>query len=111
MTTDFGVILLLLINIIATVLVSRAVIDSSTRYRVALIEKKIDLILAKLDIPFQDSLPNQITELMARGQKIEAIKMYREATGAGLKEAVEAVEKLALGAGEGSPAAASAPKT
>jgi ribosomal protein L7/L12 len=31
---------------------------------------------------------------MAEGRKIEAIKLYREVTGAGLKEAKEAVEAL-----------------
>lgn len=36
-----------------------------------------------------------ITDLVARGQKLEAIKRYRERTGASLKEATEAVEALA----------------
>src|SRR5262249_22145957 len=40
-------------------------------------------------------LEDQILELMGRGQKIEAIKHYRERTGAGLKEAKDAVELLA----------------
>jgi hypothetical protein len=35
-----------------------------------------------------------ISEALFRGQKIEAIKLYREATGAGLAEAKTAVEKL-----------------
>lgn len=37
----------------------------------------------------------QMIALVQTGQKIEAIKRYREATGVGLKEAKEAVEALA----------------
>ncbi len=36
----------------------------------------------------------QIQQLAAAGRKIEAIKLYREAHGVGLKEAKEAVEAL-----------------
>lgn len=40
-----------------------------------------------------------LRELLRGGQKIEAIKRYRERTGAGLKEAKDAVEALAAEAG------------
>ena len=36
----------------------------------------------------------KISDSIAGGRKIEAIKRYREATGAGLKEAKEAVERI-----------------
>ena len=36
----------------------------------------------------------QITECLLAGQKIQAIKLYREATGEGLKEAKEFIESL-----------------
>jgi ribosomal protein L7/L12 len=36
-----------------------------------------------------------LIDLLRRGQKIEAIKLYRERTGTGLREAKEAVERLA----------------
>lgn len=36
----------------------------------------------------------QISDLLATGRKIEAIKLYREATGRGLREAKEFVEEL-----------------
>ncbi|MCA9756336.1 MAG: ribosomal protein L7/L12 [Candidatus Eisenbacteria bacterium] len=36
----------------------------------------------------------RVRELLAQKKKIEAIKLYREATGCGLKEAKEAVESL-----------------
>jgi hypothetical protein len=46
-----------------------------------------------------DSEPDQqmieeITQALASGQKIQAIKLYREATGKGLKEAKEFIDQL-----------------
>ena len=37
---------------------------------------------------------DEITEAIAQGKKIEAIKIYRKATGEGLREAKEFVETL-----------------
>ena len=37
----------------------------------------------------------RLVELLQSGKKIEAIKLYRELTGAGLKEAKDAVERIA----------------
>src|SRR5207302_9114522 len=42
---------------------------------------------------------SELLELLGRGQKIQAIKVYRERTRAGLKEAKEAVEALARSRG------------
>ena len=36
----------------------------------------------------------EVIALMRAGQKIEAIKVFREATGCGLREAMDAVERL-----------------
>lgn len=41
-----------------------------------------------------DQQLNEITEALLAGRKIEAIKVYREATGTGLKEAKEAIEQI-----------------
>jgi ribosomal protein L7/L12 len=41
-----------------------------------------------------ESWSAEVDALLRDGKKIQAIKVYREATGAGLKEAKEAVEKL-----------------
>jgi len=41
--------------------------------------------------------PLDVLELMQRGRKIDAIKLYREEHGVGLREAKEAVEALAEG--------------
>lgn len=60
------------------------------------LEDKVDALLkhAGLEaskIPRQD----EIVELARAGKKIEAIKIYRETTGASLAEAKSAVEQLA----------------
>jgi len=47
-----------------------------------------------------DELLDRVRKLMASGQKIEAIKLVRDETGLGLKEAKDAVERCAQG---GSP--------
>jgi len=45
----------------------------------------------------QDSFEKELRELLTSGNKIEAIKLYREETGCGLAEAKDAVEALAAG--------------
>lgn len=44
--------------------------------------------------PTPDHVLEKIKEALYAGRKIEAIKVYREARGVGLKEAKEDVEKL-----------------
>jgi len=46
----------------------------------------------------RDAIEAEVRDLLGRGEKIEAIKRYRERTGAGLAEAAEAV--TAIGRGE-----------
>ncbi len=43
------------------------------------------------------SLDDELRELVGRGQKINAIKRYREVTGVGLKEAKDVVDKIEAG--------------
>jgi hypothetical protein len=49
---------------------------------------------ARKDFPPADTLEGRVLRLVQQGQKIPAIKLYREETGAGLKEAKDAVESL-----------------
>lgn len=57
-------------------------------------ERKLDAIMAHLGIHEpQPDLP-EVVALLREGKKIQAIKAYRERTGAGLKEAKDAVETL-----------------
>ena len=58
------------------------------------LERKIDLILRHLGIDPNQNLDANIMELMKEGQKIQAVNLYREQTGAGLKDAKDHVESL-----------------
>ncbi len=58
------------------------------------LERKVDLILKHLGIDPNQGVDEKIMELMKAGQKIEAIKIYREQTGVGLKQAKDYVESL-----------------
>ena len=46
-------------------------------------------------LPRPDGLEGEVLALMEQGRKIPAIKLYREQTGVGLKEAKDTVEALA----------------
>lgn len=56
--------------------------------------------------PEDPALTNQVVNLLGRGEKIEAIKLYRQHLGVGLKEAKEAVEQI--GEQHGIPSASGA---
>jgi hypothetical protein len=59
---------------------------------------QLDSIREKLGIIEPLKIPPEIPGLLQAGRKIEAIKVYRQATGAGLAEAKAAVERIADGA-------------
>jgi ribosomal protein L7/L12 len=65
--------------------------------QMVLLQRKADLALTHLGIqppPYPSPLSERVKELAADPQrKIEAIKVYREETGAGLKDAKDAIEK------------------
>jgi ribosomal protein L7/L12 len=68
------------------------------------VERKLDAVIGHLGVeltePALQPLPlpepglDKVHEFLRQGQKIQAIKAYRESTGAGLKEAKEAVERI-----------------
>ncbi|MBY8867526.1 ribosomal protein L7/L12 [Streptomyces sennicomposti] len=62
--------------------------------RLARIEHKLDLILDHLGLREEDPRLDEVAGLARAGRTIEAIKTYREVTGAGLKEAKEAVDRM-----------------
>lgn len=64
--------------------------------RVARVEEKLDLVLDHLGLrPQEDPRLEEVTGLLRAGQRIQAIKTYRQITGAGLKEAKVAVDRMA----------------
>jgi hypothetical protein len=62
--------------------------------RLGRLERKVDLILTHLGLDPNQGVNLEIMELMKAGQKIQAIKLYRQQTGVGLKEAKDYVESL-----------------
>lgn len=67
------------------------------RFRVAELESRIQYLYKKLEIEYiaEPSLVNpRIIEYLKKGNKIEAIKIYKEAYNAGLAEAKQAVERI-----------------
>jgi ribosomal protein L7/L12 len=77
---------------------SRYAFTGADRAQLVRLERKVDLILAHLGIDYVETTPpcrlSPEVQAVARipGQKIFAIKLYREQTGVGLKEAKDAVE-------------------
>ncbi|MFJ8634881.1 ribosomal protein L7/L12 [Streptomyces sp. NPDC093568] len=71
---------------------------SRTARRVARVERKLDLIIDHLGLRVDDPRMAEVVALLRDDKKIQAIKVYREITGADLKEAKDAVEAMAAGA-------------
>jgi len=66
--------------------------------RINELEDRLNFLYRRLNIEYAD--PNsdpgvapQIKEALRRGNKIEAIKIYRELTGVGLAEAKQAIDR------------------
>ncbi|MBL7261554.1 ribosomal protein L7/L12 [Paractinoplanes lichenicola] len=96
---DFAYVVAIIIALVGFGLVvasNRAQRNSHETARLAAIERKLDTIMNHLGIeePATTEDPEVLAHLM-RGEKIQAIKVYRERTGAGLAEAKNAVERMA----------------
>jgi ribosomal protein L7/L12 len=66
--------------------------------RVRELEEKLEFLYRRLNIDYADpgadpALASEIQDALRRGNKIEAIKIYRELTGVGLAEAKDAIER------------------
>jgi len=66
------------------------------RARLARLEAKVDLLLKQAGLAYDARAiaPAGVLEAVRQGRKIEAIKLYREATRADLQEAKDFVEEL-----------------
>ena len=75
--------------------------DSSDDDRIVRLERQVDFLCRRLGIDPDlalapdDVLPTALYDAIGRGKLIQAIKIYREATGVGLKEAKDAVDAIA----------------
>ena len=68
------------------------------RSRVNELEDRLKFLYDRLNLEYADPNSNpilspQIQNALRRGNKIEAIKIYRELTGVGLAEAKEAIDR------------------
>jgi len=76
--------------------------ESQIIIRLNRLERKVDFLLRELNLVEREeaTLPDfgpvltEVAELVRLNRKIEAIKLYREMTGVGLKEAKEVVDRL-----------------
>ncbi|HET9915225.1 MAG TPA: ribosomal protein L7/L12 [Anaerolineales bacterium] len=67
--------------------------------RISELEDKLQFLYRRLNIDYADpnadpALSPQIQEALRRGNKIEAIKIYRELTGVGLAEAKQVIDGI-----------------
>ena len=69
--------------------------QTRTDLRLAAIERKLDAIMAHLEITEAPVDQPDVLEHLRAGRKIHAVKAYRDSTGASLAEAKAAVERLA----------------
>lgn len=93
-------------GLVALAILGLAVRGASTRAAGSLgaAERAASERLAR-QLATEGDLEGAVLELLAAGRKIEAIKLYREHTGTGLREAKDAVETIERG-GQPAPAAA-----
>ena len=67
------------------------------RQRVARLERHIDFLTQAMGLEYEDqpsAVSPQLIDLLRRGKKIQAIKVYRQTTGASLKASKEYIETL-----------------
>ncbi len=62
--------------------------------RIDQLERKLDMVIKHLGLPSPDPATpyGEIDELIRQGKKIHAIKLYRDLTGSGLRQAKDAIE-------------------
>ena len=86
---------ILVFLVVSAVIIARDAVN--TRRDVLRVDRKLNLVLKQMGIIYEESfgLSERVRELARDpSRKIEAIKVYREETGAGLKDAKDAVEAL-----------------
>lgn len=68
------------------------------RQRVARLERQVAFLFKKFRVEYSDEPASDISpellDLVRRGRKIQAIKLYRQETGVGLRDAQDFVDSL-----------------
>jgi hypothetical protein len=73
---------------------------NSLKARVAELEERLDYLFKHLGVQYTDQPPwadPRVMDAIRRGNKIEAIKIYREMTNAGLAEAKAVIDRIEAG--------------
>lgn len=85
-----------LIGIGVTLLLIRLAALERRLNRLSRLDAKVDALLKVAGIKFDgfQDVPAEVREALERGETILAIRRFREATGAGLKEAKEFVDEI-----------------
>ena len=70
--------------------------------RVSRLDVKLDLLLKHVGVEYDPykALPSEVINALQNGQKIQAIKLYRKASGVGLKDAKDFIEDAQRRAGD-----------
>ncbi|MBT3164620.1 hypothetical protein HTV80_16090 [Streptomyces sp. Vc74B-19] len=68
--------------------------QSRSDRRVARVERKIDQVMRHLGLDEEVPRKDEILALVRDGKQVQAIRLYREATGADLVEAKQAVDRM-----------------
>lgn len=89
---DIAVLFLTSVVILGIVTIQSHV--SRVERRAARIERKLDVVMGHLGL--QEEIPglDEVRALVREGKQIQAVKLYRENTGADLVEAKQAVDRL-----------------
>jgi ribosomal protein L7/L12 len=96
--SDFWVVLPIATAMLGIMVMSFLMLRGMSRSesRLARLERRVDAIAAHVGLP-PEPVPagmDEVLALLADGRKIPAIKRYREVTGAGLREAKDAVDEI-----------------
>jgi ribosomal protein L7/L12 len=91
---ELGVVVILVL-VVVTSSAGRRETERRQMRRLALVERKLDAVLDHLGVEVPEPHLQRVEALVGQGKTIQAIKAYREATGADLREAKEAVDRLA----------------
>jgi hypothetical protein len=88
-----GLVLGTLIALVA--MIGRDRRSEANERRLIAIERRLQLVMDHLGVAERAPIMADVARWLDQGRKIQAIKAYREATGAGLAEAKKAVEEMA----------------
>ncbi|MEV5440142.1 ribosomal protein L7/L12 [Streptomyces sp. NPDC052682] len=89
---DITTVLFALVLLLALVTLQSRIAQAERR--AVRVERKLDRILDHLGLREDEPWRDEVEALVRDGRRIQAIKVYREATGVGLAEAKEAVDRL-----------------